>query len=121
MPVFSLRRVRRTASRWVAGDGIAMSPRRLPLTKLFPNKVVARMKIWFPTWSVGMEGPIAPELARLIVAVYCGKQDPALLARLDAIATELRDRGDKPAKRSDRSIRQELTTKRRAGVIGRTR
>lgn len=105
-----------------------MTPRRLPLTKLFPNKTVARMKIWFPTWSVGMEGPIAPELARLIVAVSCGKQDPALLAKLDAMATALRDRGDelskteKPhgPKRSNRAVRQGLTTKRRAGVIGKT-
>lgn len=90
--------------------------RRLPLQKLFPGKVVARIKIWFSTYSIGIVGPIPPELARLIVAVTCNR-DPVALAKIDAIADELNDKTAKPA-RSDRAIRQEISKKRRQGKIG---
>lgn len=97
--------------------------RRLPLAKRFPGKAVAKLKIWFETWSVGMEGQMHPELARLIVAVYCCAPEPEVLARLDAIARELNERAksaESPAApRSERALRQKLSKARAAGRIGR--
>lgn len=74
-----------------------MTTRELPLTKRYPGEHVARLKLWFPDTfrgkpdhsSVSFAGQIYPELARLIVALILAKRDPAVLAKLDAIATEL--------------------------------
>jgi hypothetical protein len=93
--------------------------RRVPLPKQFPGRVVARAKIWFGGHTVGISGPVAPELARLIVAAWFdNKQDPKMLARFDAMAREIQGLGkSKPL--TDRSLREKLGEKRAAGVMGR--
>lgn len=94
-----------------------MTTRSLPLPKRFPGKTVARMKIWHKGGAIGLEGPIAPELARLVVAAWFGKQDPKLLARLDAIAKELQGVA-KPKVPSDRALRQNVSKARASGRLG---
>jgi hypothetical protein len=95
--------------------------RRLPLTKQFPGRTVARFKVWFEGSTVGVDGPIAPELARLIIAAWFGsKQDSKLLARLDALAREIQGLGKKKtAPLPDRSLRERVGKARAAGLLGR--
>lgn len=98
-----------------------MTTRRLPLQKLFPNKTVFRLQVWFASWRVAANGPIAPELAALMVAAVAGgaRVSPATMARVVALTEELQ--GIKPAQRSksDRSIRSRLAKDRAEARIGR--
>ncbi len=42
------------------------SAKSLPLPKRYPGKHVMRMKIWFPTWTMGFEGMLSPALANFL-------------------------------------------------------
>jgi len=75
------------------------------------------MKIWFGGHTIGMEGPIAPELGRLIVAVFTNPRDPEVLSKLDAIAADLRDRPTKVA--SDSELRRKVSKARAENKLGR--
>lgn len=93
-----------------------MAIRRQPLPKRFPGQVVAQIKIWFGGWTCGMEGPIAPELGRLIVAVFTNERDPAVMTQLDAIAADLRDRPKKVP--SEAELRRKVSKARKSGKLG---
>ncbi len=102
-------------------EGAVVTERRLPLAKRFPGKTVARFKVWFSGHTLGIDGPIPDELARLIVVVW-SNPDPAALAKVQALGVELQKpkaNSSKSSKDSDRAVRQELSKKRAAGSIGR--
>jgi len=96
-----------------------VTERRQPLQKRFPGKVVARAKIWWPGYSVGIEGPIEPALARLFVAVFVNPRNPEVLAKLDAISEELgQDAPSKSKVPDDKALRSKVSKARAAGKLG---
>lgn len=98
-----------------------MTARRLPLQKLFPNKVVFRLQVWFASWTMRSDGPIAPELAALIIACVTAGfgVKPATLARVVALTEELNGkRAPKSKPRTDLSTRSRLSKMRDQKLIG---
>jgi hypothetical protein len=97
-----------------------LTARRPSLQKRFPGQTVARFKVWLPGSIIGVDGPIAPELARLIVAAwFSNKQDPKMLARFAALADEIQGATKKTKKLTDRDLRGKVSKARADGKIGR--
>jgi len=94
-----------------------MTRRNAPLQARFPGKTVFRLQVWFQSFRIKSEGPIAPELARLLVAaVVAWSPSPAVLARAAALADELQGIKRPP---SDRELRRKVSVARAEKKIGR--